>query len=67
MSRNSSFLLPVLVYKVWVYIQTSEICSDQKILCAILGVNLSTPGSFIFHLFLKALNCYLLVFTESFY
>ena len=60
-SRDSSFVLPGLVYKVWVYIQTFEICSDQKILCAILGVKLSTPRNFIFHLFLKALNCYLRV------
>lgn len=34
-SRDSSFVLPGLVYKVWVYIQTFEICSDQKILCVI--------------------------------
>lgn len=60
-SRDSSFVLPGLVYKVWVYIQTFEICSDQKILCVILGVNVSTLGSLIFHLFLKALNWYLRV------
>jgi len=61
MSRDSWIVVPGLVYKVWVYIQTSEICSDRKILYAILGVKLSTPRSF--HLFLEALNCNLLVIT----